>query len=307
MVSTFAPGLTDPRIFHLADAHGPDTAPDTAFRERFDKSPFLFAHGLGHDPRFALPRLSALARRLPLKYYDTGDIPVNARWDGAAPRSCSFGEAVDTLPRSNSWIILKRVHEDAEYAPVLRQCLDEVQRLTGCNLKREVSSRTMSVILSSPGRVTPYHMDSDCNFLFQVQGEKTIYVFDANDRSVVTAPELERFWKGDDHAAPYRERTQDRSSAFGLQPNNGVHVPVAFPHWVRNGAGVSVSVSINFKFRKERYDVHRANHLLRKSGLRPRPVGCSPAGDRLKAGAYGAVRLTTDVLKQVLPGKGRKV
>lgn len=60
------------------------------------------------------------------------------------------------------------------------------------------------IFLTSPNRVTSYHIDRECNFLMQVSDEKTINVFDRNDHEVVPDEELENFWSKDNNAGIYK-------------------------------------------------------------------------------------------------------
>ena len=272
-----------------------------SFGERFDKEPFEFQHRLSTDARFGHEELRALALRLPTKYYDSGNIAAGTRWDKAEKR-CSFEDAVGQLETSDSWIILKRAYEDPAYAGVLETCLADVSRLTGRDLATEVRSKTMSIILTSPNRITPYHIDGDCNFLFQVRGTKTLFVFDGNDRSVLTEPEVEGYWMGDSYAAKFRESNQDKARAYAMKPGVGVHLPLMFPHWVKNDNNVSVSVSINFNFKDSLYDAYRGNFMLRKCGLRPSPVGASKLNDSLKAGLGGVTRVGYRALRKIVRG-----
>ena len=41
------------------------------------------------------------------------------------------------------------------------------------------------IFVSSPGSVTPYHIDPERNFLLQVRGNKTMHMFDGSDRSLL--------------------------------------------------------------------------------------------------------------------------
>jgi len=52
--------------------------------------------------------------------------------------------------------------------------------------------REAAIFVTSPGSVTPYHMDKEINFLLQIRGTKTISVFSASDREVLS----ESNWKG---------------------------------------------------------------------------------------------------------------
>jgi hypothetical protein len=130
-----------------------------------------------------------------------------------------------------------------------------------------------------------------------------MYVFDGRDRSIVTEQEIERYWNSDRNAAIYKESSQDKAVAFDLKPGLGVHVPLLFPHWVKNGPDVSVSVSVNFEFEEQHIpNVYRANYYLRKLGFQPGPPGRSRWKDALKEQAFR----TFQALRQASSPKGQK-
>ena len=268
------------------------------FRGNFDLLPFIFHHNLSTDPRFGMDCIKALALRLPQTVSINGDVGVAKGWSQPAARDATIDVALNKLEQGGIWIILKKIHQDSQYADIISKCLSEVEELVHRHLEPEIESRTMSLILSSPGQVTPYHIDGDCNFLFQIQSSKTIYVFDGRDRSVLTEIEEENFWCGDVSAAKYREENQAKAWAFELEPGNGVHVPVIYPHWVKNKQSVSMSLSINFRFHsRQRANIFRANRHIRKMGLKPRPVGKSKIADSIKSGVYSGTRKVVDTLR----------
>ncbi len=159
------------------------------FLEKFNLLPFIFHHKLSNDPRFELDAIRNLALRLPQKFFFSGDVGVAKGWTQTGARSSSFEDALNKLAEGGSWIILKKVHEDAQYGTLLSQGLSELEELVHRRLEPVIESRTMSLILSSPGQSTPYHIDGDCNFLCQVRGDKTLFVFDGRDRSVLSEVE----------------------------------------------------------------------------------------------------------------------
>ncbi len=137
--------------------------------------------------------------------------------------------------------------------------------------------RAGAIFISSPGSVTPYHLDAEYNFLFQLRGAKTISVFDRDDRSVLSEEELEERAKlAQVHRnMAFKDEYQQRARVFELTPGFALHVPSTAPHWVKNGPNVSVSFSAGFSTRsaqrKER--IRRFNYGLRRLGLRPAPLG----------------------------------
>lgn len=282
------------RIFAASE----NSADQKNFRDNFNLMPFAFHHNLSADPRFGMDCIKALALRLPQTVSINGDVGVTKGWSQPAARATGIEEALNKLELGGSWIILKKIHQDPQYKDLISKCLSEVEELVHRHLEPEIESRTMSLILSSPGQVTPYHIDGDCNFLFQIRSDKTIYVFDGRDRSVLTEMEEENFWCGDVSAAKYREENQAKARGFDLKPGNGVHVPVIYPHWVKNNQGVSMSLSINFRFHgRQRANVFRANRYIRRLGLRPRPVGKSKITDSIKSGVYSKMRKVVDGLR----------
>ena len=256
-------------------------------REKFDRRPFCFSQNLANHPLFELPRLIELAeflRRDPHNTaYDAGDIKVEQRWNQRPQNSYTLREALERLECAGAWVILKHSETSPEYRELMEAVLLDVEEASGYALRRRIKNPEVQIMLASPGRITPYHFDNECNVLMQIRGEKDIFVFDQTDRQVLTEVELERFWVGDWNAGEYKERCQDRAYAVRLVPDGGVHIPVNAPHWVKNHDNVSVSLSINFEWRDESlYNVYRANYFLRKLGMQPAPPGTSAWRDGVK-------------------------
>jgi Cupin-like domain len=265
-----------------------DADPD-AFRLHFNRASFQFQHRLAGHPLFELSRLLELARetsrtRPENLYYDAGNIRVDQRWDQTPRASFSVEEALERIEHCGAWIILHKADKDPEYAALLNQCMGELQDLMGLDLDRVMKVQEIILFVTSPLRVTSYHIDRECNFLLQVRGEKTLSVFDQNDRIVLPEEELERFWSVDHNAAVHKPEHQNRAREFAMTPGTAVHIPVNAPHWVKNHDNVSISVSVNFQFRDRMLaNVYRANYALRKLGFHPTPPGRSSFRDLVKS------------------------
>ncbi len=81
-------------------------------------------------------------------------------------------------------------------------------------------------------------------------------------------------------------------------------MPVNAPHWVQNSNNISVTLAMIFQFPESVLgNVYRANHFIRKLGIKPRPPGSSRVGDKVKAFAMGGAIGARDTLKRVL-GRG---
>jgi hypothetical protein len=281
--------MTTTRVSKLASNAPLFEADAEAFRQNFDRASFQFRHHLSGHPLFELPRLMELAKETARThpddlYYDAGNIRVDQRWDETPRHSFSVVEAMERIENCGAWIILHKAHLDPEYDTVLRQCMAELQDLIGLNLDRVMRVQEIILFVTSPKRITAYHIDRECNFLLQVRGSKALSVFDQNDRVVLPEEELERFWSVDNNAAKYRPELQSRARKYRMTPGTVVHIPVNAPHWVQNDDNISVSVSANFQFRDYiRGNIYRVNYALRKLGLQPKPPGQSAFADALKS------------------------
>lgn len=153
-----------------------------------------------------------------------------------------------------------------------------------------MTGRESFIFVSSPGSITPYHMDPEQNFLLQIRGSKAMSVFDPSDPSILSQQVVERFYSGAHRNLVFRDEIRAKARVFELSPGMGVHVPVTAPHWVQNGSEVSVSYSITFQTKASlrTAHAHRINAGMRRWGLRPSPVGQSALRDGLKQFAFRA-------------------
>lgn len=269
--------------------------PDGLFRRNYNRVNFMFPHKLAGDPMWDLESLLALSRRMPDHrdtYWSNGAVAVESGWESGQKDRLSLDETLANIEHNNSLVILKHTEQDPEYGPVLQQVLGRIVELAGEQMRCDVTVGEVLILVSSPNRVTPYHMDGETNFLLQVRGDKLFYVFDHNDRSLVTDLELERFYSVSQALANYRPKHQAEATEYDLRAGYGVHVPVNAPHWVQNANNVSVALSVTYELRSidRLTDLHRVNRRLRSIGLRPSPPGTAPWADQIKLAAYRAAR-----------------
>jgi hypothetical protein len=260
------------------------------FRKNFDEKSFGFRHSFTPShPLFSLERMRRLLTNPATKnsvYYNAGDVRVDQRLDSLPDRKKPVEEIFDSVRNAGAWIALLRVNEDPEYGLLLDECLSEVKKLSGRFIDEDKKTQEADIYITSPGRVTMYHLDPICNFLMQISGEKQIHIFDRNDRDVLPEEELERFWSVKNYAATYPQELESRAEVYTLCPGTGVHIPLSNPHWLKNGDDISISLSINYQYKDmRRKNVYQANYYLRKMGFKPKPLGCSGLVDYMKASA----------------------
>jgi hypothetical protein len=263
------------------------------FRSHFNRRPFKIEHHLVDHPLFTLPRLIELAGRLPESRveYNAGDIPVSQD-PGSTPRTgLSVQDTIRRIEECRSWMVLKNIELDEEYKDLLDACLGAIAHYSEPLFPGMCLSEGF-VFISSPGSVTPFHIDPENNFLLQIRGQKQVQLFDREDRTIASEEDLEAFFTGAHRNLAYLEGFRSRGEYFDLMPGEGLHFPVAAPHWVKNGPEVSISFSITFQTAesRRRAALHRLNSQLRRWGMSPTPVGRSAITDTLKSGVVHAIR-----------------
>jgi hypothetical protein len=267
-----------------------EISPDS-FSANFNRRPFLIQHRLADHPLFALPELVALAKRMPPQNikYQAADIPVTQGLYDGPQNGLSTEETIRQIQNCKSWMVIRWIENDPIYRELLDSCLNEIQQYSE-PLEPGMCKREGFIFVSSPGAVTPYHMDPEYNFLLQISGHKIVHLFDP---AIVPPDELEEFMAaGGTKSLTYKEEYEAHSNVFDLTTGLGLHFPVMAPHWVQNGDGISISFSITFRTpaSERRSIVNDVNVRMRKYGLQPTPFGRSQLRDSAKYQAYRVIR-----------------
>ena len=249
--------------------------PEGRFPPTYNRSTFMFRHGLSGHPLLQLPSLIDLAGRLEKYdgcYWSNGSVNVTDRWEKGADRRQPLRNTLENIEQNDSLVILKFGVHDPIYGPLFRDILSLIIRLARPERIEDVLVGRVTILIASPHRTTAYHVDLDVNYLFQVAGDKFFAVFDQTDRTLVTDEELECFFNGDLSAAHFKPDREADATTYDLKAGFGVHVPWLAPHWARNGEQVSIAVSCNFDLAPlERLSaIYKTNHRLRGIGLKPR-------------------------------------
>ena len=265
----------------------------TAFAAAYPDRATKLGHGLAGHALLTLEALAGLAERMPADRveYNLGKLPLGVRPEDTPSNGLTLGETIRTIETNGSWAVLKNVERDADYGALLDRALAElapiVERETGSMLHREAF-----IFLSSPGSVTPFHMDPEHNILLQIRGEKTMTVFPAGDEELVPAVQSEAFHAGGHRNLDWRDAFRDRGMAVTLLPGDAIHVPVKAPHFVENGPAVSVSLSVTWRSDRSvaEGELHSLNGLLRRRRLPVGRIGARPEAQGMRRIAYRIMR-----------------
>ena len=277
-----------------------------AFEKNVDLNPFGLQHELQHHPLFQLESLVQLSKRLPKEQREYvfakkefGSHDDLEQYKHAADNDeLSTDELINAIEHQNVVIVLRNVESDEVYGDFVNQCLDAlsefVEPVTG-----PMSGRESFIFVSPPHAYTPYHWDPEQNFFMQVRGKKQMAIYDVSHRDLLPETALEKYYAEGQLITKCPEELFDNYELYEMNPGDGVYVPVTAPHWVKTLDEVSISVSINFRTPSSirRARVFRANRMLRRMGMSPRPV--SPRAD------FWSEQLKSAVLE--LPAKVKKI
>ena len=174
--------------------------------QNYPEFPADLRHRLGDHPLLRIESLAALAKALPRRCieYNSGDLPVEQDPETTPANGLSIEDTLRHLGERQSWMAIKNVEKDAAYRRLLNKCLDDVRPLVASKTGRMYKTEAF-IFISSPGSVTPFHMDPEHNILLQIRGRKTMRVFPARN-AMITPPERhEAFHQHGGHRnLPYR-------------------------------------------------------------------------------------------------------
>jgi len=260
-----------------------------AFQAGFNQTPFLVKHTLGDHPLFKLERLLDLAKTLPEECieYNAGQIPKSISHAETPRNGLSPDETIRRIAECKSWLVLKYVERDPAYRVLLDECLAQVAEHSE-QLYPGMCQGQAFVFITSPGSVTPLHIDPEHNFLLQIRGSKEVHLYDGRDRNLLSHEQLEHFYCDRGRNMTHQPWFEEKSWTYDLQPGSGLHFPVTYPHWVKNGSEVSISFSITFRTPDldRRRALYTMNAKLRSWKLKPRAVGQSKLRDGLLFNAF---------------------
>lgn len=275
--------------------------PEKEFSECFKRKPFLFSHNLDSNDLFSTQSVEKLAEIWSRDNTKSGFFYLDRKFRvwGSEDHKASLVEAFRHSDLSRMRMKLSFIHTQPKYDKVLETMTKELSELTHVDLCKEYRAPMETLFLTSPNEFTPYHIDSEDSFLLQIQGTKTIYIFDGSDKEILKDLDIEKYWAQNEIA--FREEIRSRAMRFEMNPGAGVHIPMHFPHMVESGPTSSMSLSIGYESIAFDRDLFRVNHQLRKLGINPTPPGKSKVIDNTKMAVFSRARSITKTLKNLQP------
>lgn len=256
-------------------------------------------HRLMEHPLLQMDALLALGQRLEQRHSvrthsseATAATPFNDA-PSMHPNRAGAAATLTGIAEAKAWMSLLNVQGD----PIYRGLVDEVLDDIAPEIARHdpgMCYRGGWIFVTSPHTVTPFHFDKEHNFILQVRGRKTLYVWEPGDTEAASEQARDLF-----HASHSRERLhwdeslRARARVFQLEPGMGAYMPSTSPHLVENGDEPSVTASFTYYTDATRRDalLHRAHERVRSWGYEPPPVGRNALLDAGLLGAFHSAAL----------------
>lgn len=224
-------------------------------------------HTLNDHPLFSNDALIALIDDYPRDRYNltTMSAPGAPKgfWREGEKGDASGADVFDAIANGRIWINLRKVMDvDQRYGDILDEMFEEMERYVP---GFDSFKRNMGILVSSPGAQVYYHCDIPGQSLWQVRGEKRIFVY-PNAAPFLKQDEIERVILGEtEEEVPYEAWYDRYAQVIDLKPGEMLHWPLNAPHRVENLGMLNVSVTTEHftpEIRKQ-YAVHYANGVLR--------------------------------------------
>ncbi|MCB1492840.1 MAG: cupin-like domain-containing protein [Rhodobiaceae bacterium] len=262
------------------------------YADLFGTHPLCIKHNLHLSPLFSDEALAAL-----LEKADRTDYHVNLM-DNGRRREGELGDLsgediLKAVRNGDIWINLRAPgRADSAYERLVNDIYDEFEnRVPGFSTFR----RHLTILISSPNVTVKYHIDVPGQTLWQIRGQKRVYVYPAQ------APFLSQFGlekviinEAHETDIKFQPWFDDYALVKELEPGEMLHWPLNCPHRVDNHDCMNVSITTEHwtPALRNAYAVNYANGMLRKMGFKDlsRPAGGPGMWARL--GLAGAVKVS---------------
>ena len=195
---------------------------------------------------------------------------------GRAPKM-SGKDIVEAVKHGEIWLNLRRAGDELfDLEHIASTIFDSLESLSG----QRTNKRDMGLLISSPNVEVNYHLDIPMVSLFQLRGQKRVWLYPRSEELAPSSYIEEIIHMTREEDLPYRTQFDDQADVFDLKPGMGLTWPQLAPHRVQNANCMNVSLSCEFQTMKSLVNANAAytNAFLRENmNLSPRiPHSVSP-------------------------------
>ena len=236
----------------------------------YGKENLLLHHRLADTGLFQRETLGKLIDSYPDDCYNLNTMgydPENPVWREGTIQGYSGSAVIDAIARGRMWLNLRQVEKiDSRFERLLTKIFDEFETNVP---SLHTFKRKLGILISSPLVQVFYHADVPGQSLWQIEGEKRVYVY-PNRAPYLGQKSLEGIILGETQEdIPYERGFDEGAQVHDLVPGQMVHWPLNCPHRVENKDCLNISVTTEHwtsDLRKS-YAVNYGNGVLRKFGF----------------------------------------
>ena len=215
----------------------------------FGKTPLTAHHNLHLRDMFSDAGLADLLDRYPRDAFNlyTMDNSREAGRDSfrkGLPGKLNGEEILDAVKKGRLWINLRNANSHLpEYADLCAEMFGELEANTPGlrTMKRDVG-----VLISSPNARVFYHLDIPLVTLWQIKGEKTMYVYPTGE-PFAKDPQIEAIvLREKEEEIDYDPAFDASAQIVKMTPGLMANWPQTAPHRIDNGDCLNVSLSCEF-------------------------------------------------------------
>ncbi len=199
------------------------------------------------------------------KGYDSSD------WSYCERGDLSGAQLIEAVAQGRVWINLTKIDD---ISPMFADMLEEIFASIAAHLPNlNVYRKHLGLLISSPNAQVYYHADVPGQSLWQIRGEKRIYLY-PNSSPFMRDTDLECIIRGvtEEDTVVYEPWFDDHATVFDLKGGDMLTWPLNAPHRVENKDCLNVSLTTEHWTPgiRRHFAVQYGNGLLRSFGWTPK-------------------------------------
>ena len=236
-------------------------------RSLFGTHTIKLTHRLRETGMFTRSAIAALIDRYPrdeINLNTMGEDATTNEWRAGLIGDHSGVEVIEAIENGRMWLnLLRLMNTDKEYAELLNSIFEEFDALVP-DIK--TFKHSMGLLVSSPNVQVYYHCDVPGQMLWQLEGQKRIYIYPNTD-PFLPRDAIETVILGEtEEEIAYEAWFDDHAEIYDLEPGDMLHWPLNGPHRVENKDSLNISVTTEHWTNEIRnsYAVNYANGFLKR-------------------------------------------
>ncbi|MCB1474719.1 MAG: hypothetical protein H6883_03780 [Rhodobiaceae bacterium] len=221
------------------------------------RAPIRLQHRLAETGLFTDEALAEIIDRYPVESYSLismGAFGSERRWRIGRVDGLSGREIIDAIRENQLWLNLRSIDQvDPRFASLFATFLKELGEDVG---GLDAFPGKMGVLISGPRTKVDYHADLPGQSLWQIRGEKTVYVYPP-EAPYISDEQLQDITYDGVEKLDYEKAFDEGAAVLPLKPGEMLHWQLNAPHRVENGDMMNVSVTTEYLTTP----IKRLNHM----------------------------------------------